>query len=274
MNNLFWLFILLGQTINVTPQYEAKIKIQPSKEETYTILTKNQPVEFKVSGPTWIRVYTRIPWTGEKKDTKIYKLILQEDDIKEKFITQETEYSSVARLDKIRLSKWRSFFINIPPGVHTYHLVYWRAPSDSILLKFACESPGKWQDIPALSYNTKLNLIENEKITNYYEATPAKPVIIEITGPKKIKITSRLNLLTNAQVEELYIVMIKRNRKIVKTLNLRAYRSETVHYSERTDITPSNPHTFYLKVPRGTHRYEFWLNNGLSCGLRFMTAIK
>lgn len=274
MNNLFWLFILLGQTINVTPQYEAKIKIQTSKEESYTILTKNQPVEFKVSGPTWIRVYTRIPWTGEKKDTKIYKLILQEDDIKEKFITQETEYSSVARLDKIRLSKWRSFFINVPQGLHTYRLVYWRAPSDTILLKFASESPGKWQDIPALSYNTKLNLIENEKITNYYEATPAKPVIIEITGPKKIKITSRLNLLTNAQVEELYIVMIKKNGKIVKTLNLRAYRSETVHYSEGTDITPSNPHTFYLNVPRGTHRYEFWLNNGLSCGLRFMTAIK
>lgn len=274
MNNLFCLLILLGQTINISPQYEVKIKIQTSKEESYSILTKNQPVEIKISGPTWIRVYTRIPWAGEKKGTKIYKLILQEDDIKEKFITQETEYSSVARLDKIRLSKWRSFYINVPEGLHTYRLIHWRVPSDTILLKFTNELPGKWQDVSALSYNTKLNLIEDEKVINYYESTPEKPAIIEIEGPKKLKIISRLNLTPTAQGEQIYSITVKEKGKTIKSTKFRAYCSETVHYDNRANITPSNPHNFYLNVRKGIHRYEFLMDSGTSCGLRFMVETR
>lgn len=274
MNNAIFLLIFVGQLINVSPQNETKIKIHTTKDEAYTILTRNQPVEIKVSGPTWIRVYTRIPWTGEKKGTKVYKLILQEDDIKEKFITRETEYSSVARLDKIRLSKWRSFYINVPQGLHTYRFIYWRAPSDTILMRFTSESPGRWQDIPALSYNRTLELIEDEKIINYYEATIDKPVIIEIEGPKKLKITSRLHIPANVQSDQLYTITVKEKDRTIKTQNFWAYRSETVGYNKQTDLIPSNPHTFYLNVRKGTHRYEFWITNGAGCGLRFMAEIK
>ncbi len=274
MGNLFLLSLLFGQTMSITPRTEIKIKIHTTKEESYLILAKNQPLEIKASGPTWLRVYTRIPWSGEKKGTRIYKIILQEDDIKEKFITQETEYSSIARFDKMRLSKWRSFYINVPEGLHTYRLIYWRAPQDTILLRVTYEAPGRWQDIPALSYSSKLNLVEDEKVIDYYEATPERPVILEISGPKKIKIISRLNLLANVQGEQVYSITVKEKEKKIKSVKFNCYRSETVEYNNQKDILPSNPHNFYINVPGGTHRYEFIPAGNARISLRFLTEVK
>ncbi len=274
MNNILFVLLMFTQTINISPRSEAKIKIHTTKEESYVVLTKDQPLEIKASGPTWIRVYTRIPWYGEKKGAKVYKLILQEDGIKEKFVTQETEYSSIARLEKIRLSKWRSFYINVPAGLHTYRLIFWRAPVDTILLKFTNESPGKWQDITPLSYSAQLELVEDERILNYYELIPEKPVIIEIEGPKKLKVISRLNLVIPAQGEQMYSITIKEKSKVKKSTSFRAYSSETCYYKNRSDIVPSNPHTMFINIPKGIHRYEFVLNNNSSCGLRFMVEAK
>lgn len=274
MSNLFLLFLLFNQTVSISPRAEVKIKIQTTKEESYVVLAKNQPVEIKATGPTWLRVYTRIFWSGEKKGTKTYKIILQEDDVRERFITQETEYSGVARFDKMRLSKWRSFYINVPEGVHTYRFIYWRAPQDTILLRFTNEAPGKWQDIPALSYNSKLELVEDEKMIDYYEATTERPVILEITGPQKIKIVSRLNLLPNLPGEHFYSITVKEKDRKIKSVNFHCYRSETVYYRNRKDILPSNPHNFYLNIPSGTHRYEFIPEGNVSLGLRFLTEIK
>ncbi len=274
MNSVLFILLMFAQTINIAPQSEAKIKIHTTKEESYIVLTKNQPLEIKASGPTWIRVYTRIPWYGEKKGTRVYKLILQEDDINEKFVTQETEYSSIARLENIRLSKWRSFYINVPAGLHTYRLIFWRAPVDTILLKFTNESPGKWQDITPLSYNSKLELVEDEKILNYYELIADKPVILEIEGPKKVKVISRLNIATSLQGEEIYSITVKEKNKVRKSTSFRAYSSQTCYYKNRSDIVPSNPHTMFINIPKGIHRYEFVVDNNNSCGLRFMVEVK
>ncbi len=274
MISLIFSLLIMSQVANVSPQQEVKIKIQTSREESFLVLTRNQPVELKISGPTWLRVYTRIPWTGDKKGNKLYKLILQEDELKEKFITLETEYSNVARLDKTRLSKWRSFYINVPEGLHTYRFIHWRAPGDSILLKFTNESPGKWQDIVPLSYNTKLELVEDEKIINYYETTPEKPIILEIEGPKKLKIIARLNLKSDVQGEHIYSISIKEKGKTIKSTTYRAYPSETVHYNNRPEILPSNPHTIFLNIRKGIHRYEFYIEKGTTCGLRFLIEPK
>ncbi|MEO0183397.1 MAG: hypothetical protein ABIL40_07970 [candidate division WOR-3 bacterium] len=268
------IFVIFSQITHITPRVETKITIQTTKEESYFLLTRKQPVEITVSGPTWLRVYTRIPWSGDKKETKFYKIILQEDDLKEKFITLESEYSRVSRIDNIRLSKWRSFYINVPEGSHSYRFIHWRAPGDTIFLRFTNESPGKWKDITPLSYNAKLELVENERIIYYFEATQEKPVILEIEGPKKLKIISRFNLKTDTQGEQFYSIIVKEKGKTVKSVSYHAYPSETVHYSNRPGTLPSNPHTFFLNVRKGLHRYEFYIENRAECGLRFLIESK
>ncbi len=273
MINLILLFVI-NQVTDIVPQNEVKVKIQTLKQESYYILSKKQPVEIKVSGPTWLRVYTRIPWHGDRRGTKLYKLILQEDELKEKFITLESEYSKVAKVDNIRLSKWRSFYINVPAGTHTYRFIHWRAPSDTIFLRFTNEFPGRWQDIVPLSYNARFELVDGEKMVSYYESIQNNPVIMEIEGPKKLKIITRLNLKPGSQGEQIYSVVVREKGKTIKSVNFRAYPSETIHYINQPDIIPSNPHNFFLNVKKGIHRYEFHTEGETGCVFRFMVETK
>lgn len=260
---------LFSQIKEIVPQNELQVKIQTSKEDNYYLLTKKEPLEIKVDGPTWLRVYTRIPWPADVKGTKIYKLILEENDLKERFITMETERSSVAKLAKIRLSKWRSFYINVPKGMNTYRFLVWSGPSDSVLMRFAYESPKNWLDVTPAEYNAKLELAEDERIINYFEAASTRPVVLEIEGPKKLQIISRLNYSTIMEGEQFYSITVKENNKIVKNISFRAHRSETTNYRNRKEIIPSNPHTFYLNIRKGRHRLEFYPGAVESCGFRF-----
>lgn len=274
MIKIIILALLFSQIKEINPQNELKIKIQTTKEDNYYLLTKEQPVEVKVEGPTWLRVYSRIPWSGDAKGTKIYKIILQENELAEKFITNETERSKVAKLGKNRLSKWRSFYINVPEGLNTYRLILWRSPADTVLIKFAYESPGKWSDIMPSEYNAKLELVEDEKVINYYELTETGKVILETSGPKKIKVISRLNYGTEMQGEQLYSIAVREKSKVIKSNSFRTYRSETTSYRNRTEIVPSNPHSFYLNVGKGKHRLEFYLTGAGTGVLRFMVQEK
>ena len=270
------LAIVLSQIKEVSPQSELKIKIQTTKEDIYYLITKNQPLTVKADGPTWIRVYTRIPLRADDRSIKTYKLILQENDLKEKFITMESERSKTAKLDKNRLTKWRSFYINVPKGTNSYRFLIWSSPSDSMLLKFAHEAPASWKDITPTDYSGKLEATEDEKIIDYYEATTSKPVVLEITGPQKLKIIARLNYSIAMANEQMYSVTAKENGKIMKNSTFRAYHSETTAYHDRKDIVPSNPHSFYLNLRKGKHRLEFFIGGAeaTSVGLRFLVQQK
>jgi hypothetical protein len=267
-------FAVIMQVNFVSPKNEVKIKIQTTKDETYCLLTRERPVEIEVEGPTWLRVYSRIFWPGDAKGVLVYKIILEEDDIREKFVSVETERSKVAKHGARKLSKWRSFYLNVPKGTKRYRFIYWRAPSDSVLLKFAYESPGKWKDIAPITYSAKLELAEDEKIIDYYEATAASPVVLEVEGPRKIKVISRVNFSMTTQVEQLYSVEAREKGKVIKNTSFRAHRSETTEYRDRSGIVPSNPGSFYLNIKKGKHRIEFSITGGESGALRFMVEEK
>jgi hypothetical protein len=251
--------LILGQIKGLPAQQEIKVRIQTHQEDTYYLLTNDHPIEISVEGPTWIRVYTRIPWHAEWTGIQVYKIIQQENGQKEKFIIQESELSRVAKAGPIRLSKWRSFYINVPSGKNDYRFVNWASPSDSIFLKYASEAPKKWGDLAPSEYVAKLELTENEKVINYYETTDQKPVALDITGPQNIKITARLNYAPAMPDDQLFSIAVKEKGRTIKAKSFRAYRSETTGYQNLRETIPSNPHAFYFTVRKGNHRFEIYL---------------
>lgn len=274
--NILAVVMLFAQIKGIDASGEIKVNIRTSRDETYQLLTKTRPLVINVDGPTWLRVYTRIPVRADEKGVKRYKLILQENDLKERFITLETERSRVARMADVRLSKWRSFYIRVPRGPNTYRVVIWTAPSDSVLARVAYEAPVKWQDIPPAAYNAKLQATEEEKVIDYFEATTARPVVVSITGPAKLKVITRLGYSPAMNDDQVYNVTVKDNDRIVKNSNFRAYRSETTAYHNRLDVVPSNPHSFYLTLKKGSHRLEFSIagSQAEAAGFRFLVPRK
>ncbi|MCK4453035.1 hypothetical protein KAU59_01645 [candidate division WOR-3 bacterium] len=276
MIKLLLILCVFSQIKEINPNKKWEIEIVTKKVEQYTLLTKNEPISLVVEGPTYLKVYTRIPWFGDIKGSQIYKIILQENDIDERIITLESEKSNVTKDKKGRpVSKWRSFHIEVPEGLNNYKIINWSSPNDTILLKFKYESPKRWADTPATDYNTIIESIEEEKIVKYYELKKNERLTLGISGPARLKVISRLNYDEKIMGDQNYTILVDDNGN-VKKFPLKCYKSQTIEYKDRKKIVPSNARNSYINIPKGWHNIKFSLSGTIakSVSLRFQVEKK
>ncbi len=260
---MIYLLTVLGifsQITGITTNQTYEIEIVTRKMDTYTVLTKGQPVTITVDGPTYLRVYTRIPWTDRTQRGVLYKIILQENELEERIITFESEMSSVSKNTQGKpVSKWRSFYIEVPQGSNTYKITHWLSPSDTILLKFTHESPKKWRDIPATEYNTVIEAAEDERIIRYYELEHDATIALRIKGPTKLMVITRLNYDETMFGEQSYSLLAE-DGATTERFQLKCHKSETVTYTDRQELIPSNIKRSYIDVSDGWHTIQFTLS--------------
>jgi hypothetical protein len=262
---------IFSQITDISPNETYAIEIVTKKKDSYSILAKNQPVTLTVEGPTYLRIYTRIPWHDRSAKHEMYKVILQENEIDEKIITLESERSEVSKgKNGVPMSKWRSFYIEVPDGQNSYRLIHWSSPRDTILLKFAYESPKKWKDIAATEYLSVMEAIEEERFVTYYELPHDRSVTLRIEGPTKLKVISRLNYDAQTVGEQNYTLIVEDNGEIEK-FPIKCYKSEIITYADRKDIVPSAAKRSYINVADGLHTLHFRLSGTIakSISLRF-----
>jgi hypothetical protein len=263
---------VFSQITDITPSKKWDLEIVTKKTDQYYLLTRNTPITFSVEGPTYLRVYTRIFWPVNAAKQELYKMILQENEIDERIITLESERSSVTTDTRGRpVSKWRTFYIEVPNGLNRYKITHWSSPNDSILLKFTYESPKEWRDIPAAGYSAHLEAVEEEKLVKYYEVLRDNKVTLRLQGPVNLKVVSRLNYDMTMLGEQSYSVLVNDNGRSEQE-NAKCYKSDVITYENRPDVVPSNAHTFYVTVDEGLHNLEFILKGttAKSAALRFL----
>ena len=266
------IFFLLYQVKDIIPRQAYDIEIVTRKKDTYYLLPKGKPTAVTVEGPTYLRIYTRIPWAPDAGKSQIYKLVLTKNELEEQILTFESEKSAVTKDQAGRpLSKWRSFYIEVPEGTNKYVLQHWSSPRDTILFKIAYESPKTWQDIAANEYNSIIEVVEEEKIIKYYELTKDQPVRLKLSGPENLKITVRLNYDDKVFGEQQFNIIVDDNGKIDKN-TLKCYKSDIITYYNRKDIVPSNAKNIYLKLSSGQHSISLSLEGSTasSAALRLM----
>lgn len=275
MIGMIMISFLIGQVVPDNSPVPVNIRIKAYREDTYYLLTETQPLDITIEGPTWVRIYTRLPWHPDWTGMKTYKIIRQENDQDEKFLAFQTERSAVARFGSMRLSKWRSFFINVPKGKHHYRLIHWQSPADSVFIKIAYEAPGQWQEIVPQSYAAKLELIEEERAINYYEIAPGNPVLVDVNGPIHLKFVVRLHCGPLPDQEHLFKLTINENNKTLKTASFKVHRSETTSYRNQPGTIPSNPRLVYLNLGKGLHRLTVQLaGSDEKAGIRVLAEQK
>jgi hypothetical protein len=276
MVNLIMALCLISQLQEIEPYKKWDIEIVTKKTEEYLLLTKNQPLSFSVEGPTYLRVYTRIVWPKNNMGSEIYKLILQENEINENIMTMESEESKVTRDRTGRsLSKWRSFYIEVPEGLNHYKLTHWSSPQDTILVKFAYESPKRWTEIAATQYNSIIEAIEEERIIKYYELNREGQVTVRVSGPQRMRVIARLNYDEKMIGDQNYTIAVEENGKVEK-FPLKCYKSEMITYKDRKNLIPSNARSFNINIGEGTHTLRFSLTGTVaeSGSLRFLVEEK
>ena len=263
---------LVSQLQQIEPYKTWEIEIVTKKAEEYLLLTKNQPVTFSVEGPTYLRIYTRILWPKGSLGSEMYKVILQENEIDENIITLESEESMVSKDKKGRpLSKWRTFYIEVPEGMNNYKLTHWSSPKDTILIKFAYESPKRWVEISPTEYRSIIEAIEEERIIKYYELAKDGTIGLRISGPQRLRVIARLNYDEKMIGDQNYTIMIEEKNN-TERYPLKCYKSQMITYKDRGNIIPSNARSFHINLGEGTHFLRFGLAGTIaeSAALRFL----
>ncbi|MEO0091235.1 MAG: hypothetical protein ABIK61_00780 [candidate division WOR-3 bacterium] len=254
------------------------ISVVKRVEQEYYLLTKDKPIDLTITGPTYIRVYTRLLWQEDMTGKQNYRLLLKtNEDQDEKLLSFETEKSNTAQGEnKRRYSKWRSFYIEVPKGTNQYQISLVSAKSETVALRFSFERPKEYKKIIPEQPYQELQFVEREKITTYYELTPKKPIKVKITGPAILRATCRLNYDYTLEGKQTYTISASVSGKEWQTKTFRTEKSQTGIYKNLPAVIPSTPDNFYLDVPPGTFLIEFNLKAGLgkSAGISFSVKPK
>lgn len=273
MIKILLLCCLIAQIKIVEPERPWTIEIVTKKLQEYLLLTKTEPITVTVEGPTYIRVYTRILLPGQNQGNHLYKLILTEGPLDERIISFETNRSLITTdTHGTPVSKWRSFYVEVPAGEHTYTLTHWDSPKDTILLRFAYESPQPWTIVPATEYQSLLETIEDGRTMRYYEISKSDNVTVKVSGPTRLRITARLNYDETLFGEQSF-TLIARDNGAESTFPIKCDKSENLIYQNKGEIVPSDARSVYLSLDDGSHTIVFTITGTLakSVALRFET---
>ncbi len=263
-----------GQTLDIKKiSPRTTISIVKRVEQEYYLLTKNTPVELTVSGPTVLRIYSRLLWHQDMVSPQPYKIIARQNE-QDKVLSFETEESkSAIGANKETYGKWRSFYLDIPTGVNNYALTLLEAKSETVAVRFNFEKPKEYKKhSPNQSYR-ELQFVEKEKVTTYYELKPDQPVKIKVEGPLTVKATGRLNYDYTLEGKQNFTISATVQGKKWQEKTFGVTKSQTGIYKNAIELVPSIPGNFYLNVPPGTFIIDFNLKGTLAktAGINFYT---
>lgn len=263
---LFWIYTAAtAQTIDVSKASpRTTINIVKRVDQDYYLLTKDRPIEFTVSGPTTIRVYSRLLWHDNMTDRQVYKLIISENGV-EKISSFETQKSNSAiGTKKESYGKWRSFYLDVPTGTTNYKISLLGAKSDTVAVRFTFEKPMDYKKITPLPTYQEIQYVENEKTVTYYQVKTIEPIKLKVQGPVMVKATCRLNYDITLEGKQNFTVSASVQDKEWRSKAFHVSKSKTGQYKNVTDVIPSTPVDFFISVPPGSYVLELNIRGTLA----------
>ena len=119
---------------------------------------------------------------------------------------------------------------------------------------------GKKKTVTLVPLNgTPVTIVVNEKEKEYYTLSPRNPVKLQVDGPGKLEVISRLKLSRdNADVQK-YSVRVTEGKNTLKVQSTQTDKSDAT-FKLSQDVA-SKSRKFSLTIPDGSFTYEFFLDD-------------
>jgi hypothetical protein len=228
----------------------------------YEVLTRSSPLELDVTGPTWLRVYTRVWWPGAETAAVTYRLSLwQEDDERTIEQTAGRSGSSIGPGGR-KVGEWRSFFVQVPAGASHYRLVLNQAPADTVGVRIVEQAPRPWQPA-AIGAGRLLTLVEGRDTARFRELTRDRPLKVEFAGPCRVRVRARLNFVPSMSGTHGFVLTAEERTQLARK-SMRVSRSPAGVYTDEPAVLPSTERTLLFNLPAGKHEVLLRLSGTLA----------
>ncbi|MBU1937322.1 hypothetical protein KKG05_07975 [bacterium] len=256
------------QWTRITPQkFDRKVTLLISeKNRTYFELHKDSEIELHLSGPTELKVISRVQIPSSKTEQR-YSYMLRRDDGEWIKYSQRDDVATHVQLkqnDSQKISNSKTRVFEIPAGSHTY---VFRLPDNSSRREFLrfhlrkgdIGAPVKTVAITPQSASESVELIVGEEITTYYRLRNENPVNLTLIGPASLKILTRLEYSSIMRGQQNYRLQVFEDDSIKSTYSLNSQKSDVCKYKEPSSLVPSKAEKIQLEIPAGEHAYRFVL---------------
>ena len=247
------------------------------KKRTYWKARKDVEQVLQVTGPSTVRMISRVPWST-KYTGKSYTINWTLDDGQTGAFTQEIRKASgsVRQSDNKKLSRGRTNELEIPAGLHQLRLTLSDTPGTVAYFRFhtrPLEPLIKISnvDLKPLESPTPRKVQAGKSTVDYYPLPSGSEMSVEMEGPGFLKVISRLDWDQTMTSTQKYTLKVFEDGLLKQSYVLKGRRSETSTYVGKDDSVPARGEVVYLEVPAGRHRYTVrFQESGREVNLRFL----
>jgi len=239
------------------------------KELTYYQFSEDEPIAFSVEGPTRVKVLTRVRVPNDRESVE-YGVSVSMDGVHQETIQKEAypkDGAFYVAFNHFRPGVIRRVYIDVPTGRHGFELgVVGGHVVDARLFESAESKPSLVSIAPTV-YDAVETLYYRDKELTYYLLTVDAPIVLDVVGPTRVKVNTRLLYDATMLGEQSYVVGVKEGTQPECLYRIDAEPSQTVVLRDRNDAIPGALRHFRLDVPSGAHTYEFRLVDTVAGGL-------
>ena len=256
---------------------QKEILVINSKRRVYYPI-KQEGIIYQVNGPARTEFISRYPVLRKKKNSHSfnYLIVLNGTDT----IKVNHRYKVQGSIRSVQHPKHRytysgNYFINLPKGSHTIEVLKGDNLKYPVLLRLLSkefETPKKNQKtITPMVHKSSVDIELGDKQLKYFECSKNIPLQVKATGPKTLRIISRLMFSEEMGSQESYRIHVKSGQKVVGTYFFNTERSGSSKVRSKPDIVPGKWRSCELKVPKGENSYSIEVfDEGKAILTRFM----
>lgn len=130
-------------------------------------------------------------------------------------------------------------------------------PALLILLTAIASISGETIEPSSCSGRMELHL--HGKVFTYYSFSDTEPLLLEVKGPARLTLRTRLLLPKHDPIEEKYHISVIRDNESTDVYIVSTLPSHKAVFKDAPDVRPSRPREILLSVPEGNHTYSLLL---------------
>ena len=256
---------------------QKEILVINSKRRVYYPI-KQGGITYQINGPTRTEFISRYPVLRKKKNSYIFNYVIVLNGIDT--IKVNHRYKVQGSIRSVQHPKHRythsgNYFINLPKGNHTVEVLQGDNLKYPVLLRLLSkefETPKKNQKtITPMVHKSSVDIELDGKQLQYFECSKNIPLQVEASGPKTLRIISRLMFSEKMGSQESYRIHVKSGIKVIGTYFFNTERSGISKIEGKSDKVPGKWRSCELKVPKGKNNFSIEVfDEGKTVLTRFM----
>ncbi len=246
---------------------------ESTKAMVYHRASQDQPAEFSVQGPVPLRVIARHYSPDRGLVTMRLRIEIEEDgqdEVETVVIHLDPRPSNTARRrDGTSVGVLRRGEMKIPMGLHRIRIYPENTTRSAIIRVFKgtpARSAASWVPFAPHRFEQAVILHGPDSETTYYRFTKETPVGLEVLGPLRLRVTTRLDFDEVAGSTQSYVVRVLLDGEPWQVFPLSSRTSPNVFYPDLPEIAPGVAREFTVSTPEGMHDVEIYLASTTAAG--------